>query len=577
MKIIGLMTALMKKHIPFVLLSLLMALLTILSNIGMLSASSVLISRAALHPDVLDLMVLIVAVRFFGISRGVFRYVERIISHNTTFKILSSLRKWFFKSFNESYSENRKQFKTGNIYTKLVNDVDTLKEFFLRVIYPLFTAILVLIVTAVFLALFSLKVSVTYITFYIFCGFILPIMLFYINTKLMKKESILKGEINLLLLDILNGVLEMSVYSLKDMLSNKYNSLRYELNQVQKKKAVITSFGDNLYSFSVTLLMGVTLMESAPLAASGMLKGIYYAMLPLAIMASFEALLPMPNIFYKFSESSTAGKNIFSIIKASKQDTSLTEGNVSNSSLSVKNLSVSEKDNGSFILKDISFELPAGKKLAIVGISGSGKSTLLRTLLGFMDYSEGSITLGGIPYLMLNMDTIRKHYSYVEQNPYVFNTSIRENLLIADPNANEAVVKAVLDTAQVSDFIYELPEGIETLLGQFGSKVSGGEKQRLAISRALIKNSPLLLLDEPTASLDIELEQKLVDAIHSYLKDRSCIWVTHRLISMDKMDEIIVLEKGVIKEKGTHSELLKLRGLYYKLWNTQKQYLPDQS
>lgn len=577
MKIIELMTTLMKKHIPYVLLSLLTALLTILSNIGMLSASSVLISRAALQPDVLDLMTLIVAVRFFSISRGVFRYVERTISHNTTFKILSSLRKWFFKSFNESYSENQRQFKTGNIYTKLVNDVDTLKEFFLRVIYPLFTAILTFAVTAVFLALFSIKVTITYIVFYIFCGFVLPLMLFYINTKLMEKENTLKKEINLALLDILNGILEISVYSLKDMLSNRYNCLRDELNQTQKKKVVITGLGDNLYSFSVTLLMAITLIESAPLTAAGKLNGIYYAMLPLAIMASFEALLPMPNIFYKFNESITAGKNIFSIIKTSNQNTWVTEGNASNSNISVKNLSLREKDSESFILRDISFELPAGKKLAIVGISGSGKSTLLKTLLGFMDYCEGFITLGGIPYSKLSMDTIRKQYSYVEQNPYIFNTSIRENLLIADPQANDAVVKSALDNAQISDFINELPEGIKTSLGQFGYKVSGGEKQRLAIARALVKNSPVFLLDEPTAGLDVELEKKLVDAIYSYLKNRSCIWVTHRLVCMDKMDEIIVLEKGGIEERGTHNELLHLRGLYYKLWNTQKQYLSNQS
>lgn len=570
MKVFQLMNSLIKIHIPFVLLSLLLALLTITSNVGLLSASSVLISRAALHPEVLDLMVLIVAVRFFGISRGVFRYLERIISHNTTFKILSSLRKWVFKSFNENYYENNRVFKTGIIYTRLVNNVDTLKDFFLRVLYPFITAVLTGILTAIFISYFSKTVSIVYILLYIFSGFLLPVILFRFNTKLMDKENILRKDINTILLDILNGIFEVHSYSIKDLLSKRYSELCSELSKVQTKKDIITSLGDNIYSFSVTLLMAFTLAESAPLVYDDWLKGIYFAMLPLVIMASFEALLPMANILYKYNESCAAEKSISSIIGSSVAEKAAKAGTISGRSLSIKALCVTEADSENFILKDISFELPQGKKLAVVGMSGSGKSTLLKTLLGFLKYSSGEIILGGLSYSNLDIDAVRSQFTYVEQNPYIFNTTIKENLLIADPMADDGAVSQSLNKAQILNFVKELPEGLNTLLGQFGSRVSGGEKQRLAIARALLKDSSIVLLDEPTSSLDIELEKSVVRSIHDYIQGKSCIWVTHRFVDMDKMDEIIVLDKGQIVERGTHQELVDKMGLYYKLWITQK-------
>lgn len=573
MKVFKLMNNLMKKHIPIVLLSLLMGLFTILSNIGMLSSSSVLISRAALHPDVLDLMVLIVAVRFFGIARGVFRYLERIISHNTTFKLLSSLRKWFYKSFNESYSENHKYFNTGTIYTKLVTDIDTLKEFFLRVLYPFVTASLTGLITTIFISFFSKAASAVYVLAYITTGFVIPIILFLFSAKLSEQESRLKKEINLVLLDFLKGAVEVSIYSLKKTLLLKYNSLRHELSLIQKRKNIITSLGDNLYGISVSVLIGITLYLTAPLVSDGTLSGIYYAMVPLAMMASFEALLPMPSILGKYKEASVAVRNLLAVLQEASQNNSPAAKAVNSCELSVINLSVAGESPKEPIIKNISFYLPQGKKLALVGTSGSGKSTLIKALLGFMDFSDGDIKLGNASYKDLSLEDIRKQFSYVDQEPYMFSTSIRENLMLADPKADRETLLKALDSSQISAFINSLPQGINTKLGEFGSNISGGEKQRLSLARAFLKDSPILLLDEPTASLDIELEKKLISSIHDYIGHKSCIWVTHRLVSMEKMDEIIVMDNGEIAERGTHKELILKRGHYYKLWAAQNQHI----
>lgn len=582
MKIFNLVKYLMKKHIFFILFSVFMGVLTIISNVGMLSTSSILISKAALHPDVLDLMVLIVAVRFFGISRGVFRYLERIFSHDTTFRVLSSIRKWVYKNFNENYSENNPEYKTGDIYTKVIKDVDMLKEFYIRGIHPLAIAILTAIVTAIFLSYFSKTLSIYYTLFYITCGFILPLVLFFLSRELIQKESQLRKELNIIFIDFLKGVVEASIYSLKDEFDDKITSILEKLSEIEKKKNFINTSGQNFYSLALSLLVLLSLGTIAPLTAEGRLQGVYYAMVPLAIMASFEALIPMTNGFYKFKEAYNSGKNILSIIEESdKRDwneknqkcrcSSEEIGNViSNYNLTVNNLSVYSTISKEPIIENLSFNLPYGKKIAIVGASGSGKSTILRTLLGFMKFQRGEIKVGDNSYSRLEKEQIRKLFTYVEQNPYVFNTTIRENLLIAKDRAEDTEIMEMLGKCQVDNLIKELPEELGTITGQYGFKISGGEKQRLLIGRALLKESKIVLLDEPTSNLDIKLEKKVVDFIHSSIKDKSCIWVTHRLISMDKVDEILVLNKGRVIERGTHKELLALRGRYYKLWSLQR-------
>ncbi|MBC2580414.1 thiol reductant ABC exporter subunit CydC [Clostridium sp. DJ247] len=584
----------MKRHVYFIIFSIIMGVATVVSNIGMLSTSALLISRAALHSEVLDLMVLIVVVRFFGISRGVFRYFERIISHNTTFRILSSIRKWFYKRFNDNYYENNKQFKTGDIYTKIVSDVDSLKEFYLRGIYPVIIAVLTGIITFIFLSYFSKYIADTYILIYILCGFVLPAVLFSFNSKYIKKENSLREKLNLTLLDNINGILEVHVYSLKHQLESEFNFLTKEYSKIQKSKNCITSIGDNLYELFISLAVASSLIIGALAINSGNLLSIYYAVIPLAIIASFEALIPMSNIVHKFYEAYTTGKSIFSIIdkksmkgnfynhKVGEHDKSLiiskntigfNEKKFNSYNLLVKNLSVWDNNSKSHIIKDISFQLAYGKKLAIVGASGSGKTTILKTLLGFMNFQNGYIKIDNISYSDVHIDEIRKVFTYVDQDPYIFNTTIKENLLMANPKTKISYIMDLLKKFQLTSFVKDIPEGLDSLLGQYGFNISGGEKQRLALIRAILKESRIVLFDEPTASLDIKLEKEVVSFIHDMIKHKSCIWVTHRLINMDRMDEILVLDKGEIAESGTHEELVKKRGIYYKLWSAQQQYI----
>lgn len=366
MRILKVMNSLMKKQIFFVICSLIMGTLTIISNVGLLSTSAVLISRAALHPDVLDLMVLIVAVRFFGISRGVFRYFERILSHDATFRILSSIRRLFYKSFNENYAE-KSRYKTGDIYTKIVADVDKLKDFYLRGIYPLIIAILTGVATGIFISYFSKKLAYGYGAGYILTGFLLPIIIFKLNNNFLEKENSYKKSVNLMLIDSLKGIIEINIYPLKNEFRDKFEYITTELSKIQKKKNLVNLFGSNLHSMMATFLMAVALIITAPLVIDGELEGIYYAMLPLTIIASFEALIPMTMVMYKFRETYESGENIFSIIDNKNTEKSKLKKEVTNFDISVKNLSVYDEETKTYIIKNLSFKLPFKKKIGIVG------------------------------------------------------------------------------------------------------------------------------------------------------------------------------------------------------------------
>lgn len=222
------------------------------------------------------------------------------------------------------------------------------------------------------------------------------------------------------------------------------------------------------------------------------------------------------------------------------------------------------------VLEDVSFTLEPGKRVAVVGPSGAGKSTLANLILRFWDPSSGRIQLGGHDIREYSQDDLRDLIGVVAQDTHVFNDTLRGNLLLANPEATDADLHRVITQAQLSDLVERLPEGLDSTVGEQGLKISGGERQRLSVARALLKDAPLLILDEPTANLDPATEHDLLDATYGLMRDRAALVITHRLVRMEDMEEILVLDAGRIVERGTHEELVGALGLYRQMVEVQR-------
>jgi ABC-type multidrug transport system fused ATPase/permease subunit len=316
------------------------------------------------------------------------------------------------------------------------------------------------------------------------------------------------------------------------------------------------------------------LLIAIPLVSRGQLDGVYLALLVLAVLASFEAVLPLPEAFQHLESSIAAARRLFELVDAqpSVPVPPTPSPQPKDYSLVVGNLQFCYAEGELPALDGLSFNLPQGRHLAIVGPSGAGKSSLIHLLLRFWEYQVGQIQLGGHDLRHYRPEDVRRMMSVVSQHTHLFNGTIRENLLIARPTASEFDIIRAARQAHLHDFIQTLPQGYDTWIGEQGLCLSGGERQRLAIARALLKDAPILLLDEPTTNLDAVTEREVLQAIHTLMAGRTTLMITHRLLGLERMDEILVLQAGRIVERGQPYELLHAEGLYWQMWQLQHNY-----
>jgi ATP-binding cassette subfamily C protein CydC len=315
------------------------------------------------------------------------------------------------------------------------------------------------------------------------------------------------------------------------------------------------------------------LLVAIPSIKAGRIDGVYLALLVLAAIASFEAVLPLPSTFQYLENQLAAAQRLYEIVDArpSVMDPGETSPEPIDFSLTVHDLRFRyEMDEGP-ALDGINFQLDQGSQLAVVGTSGAGKSTLVNLLLRFWDYDSGQISLGGHELRAYRGEDLRRVIGVVSQGTHLFNDTIRENLLLANPGADEHDLIQAASQAQIHEFIRSLPHGYDTWIGEAGVRLSGGERQRIAIARALLKDAPMLILDEPTANLDALTEREVIKTLYGLMEGRTTLIITHRLVGLDNLGQILVMREGRIIERGRHDDLIQAGGFYHRMWQLQTQ------
>jgi len=556
-------------------LAALLGFATIGSSIGLMATAAFIIAKAALRPSIADLQVAIVGVRFFGIARGLFRYLERYVSHQVTFRLLARLRVWFYQALEPLAPARLMQYRSGDLLSRVVADVETLEHFYVRVIAPPVVALLVGCLLWFLMRSYDLWLAVTALLFMGLAGVGLPLLTQKLSRGLGRQMVQARSDLNVALVDGIQGMADLLAFGQERRHQERVIRLNQELVSVQARMARISGLHESLTGLLTNLATLVVLVLAIPLIVEAKVDGVYLGLLTLAVMASFEAVSPLPLAFQYLENSLEAGQRLFEVVDAQPvvYDPSSPSPAPKGYGLLAEAVSFRYEPGEPLALDGISFALSQGGRLAVVGPSGAGKSTLVNLLLRFWDYETGRILLGGHNLRRYHQEDLRRMMGVVSQYTHLFNATIRENLLLARPDASQADLVRAAQAAQIHEFIQSLPQSYDTWIGEQGLRLSGGERQRLAIARALLRDAPILILDEATANLDALTERAVMQAIQTLMAGRTTLIITHRLVGLETADEIVVLQAGQIVERGRHHDLLQMAGLYQHMWELQNQVL----
>ncbi len=558
-------------------LSIVLASLTTLAQISLFAVAGYLISASALHPmSVLLLFVPIIGVRFFGISRSVLRYAERLMTHDVTFRILARQRVWLYDRIEPRTTRLAFTMGHGRLVNAVTHDVDLLQYIIIRVITPIASSLVTVIAVFFFLAHFSQTIAWTTITLQVIAGVFIPVMTHYLGKKPTKRMLDTRERFYAQWEDALVGMKEIQAYGQESAILQKLSQEEDNLIQEHNKIAQIDSLAVAAVPWFSQVAMLLVTVLAASLVVQGHLKGVYLAVIAFVSLSSFEALTGLPQAFLQLGAIKTALTHL-QTIASTKKDLSdhleTTPSSISRHTLAVRNVTVTYDTTLAPAVRHVSFDLPMGKKLAIVGETGSGKSTLLSCLVRLIDYTEGSITLDGQFLTQLAVDDVRKQFSVLTQDSHLFHTTVEDNIRLGNPAAPLSEVIDAARKARIAQCIEQLDLGYDSLTGEFGAQLSFGEQRRLALARTLLKDAPILVLDEPTRGFDALLEQQFYETLPSITQGRSLLLITHRLLFMQDMDEILVMQHGEIVERGTHAILLKENGLYARMVRLEQEQL----
>lgn len=544
---------------------------TVASNIGLLGMAAYLIAAAAIVPFLVLLTLPIYIVRLMGVSRPVSRYSERLVAHNVTFRLLAQLRAFVFSRLEPLAPARLLAFRSGDVLTRLVADIEELQHVYLRVVSPFIVAVVIAILTFGLFFIFSPMLAWIALAFLVATGIGVPLLAGALARGLGKRQLALRAELNAQIVDGIQGVQDLLACGRAGDHQQKVAGLNRALGRVQGRMALIAGLQQSMNDLLMNLALWTILILAIPLVTAKAIDGVYLAFLALVILASFEAVQPLGQAFQFLGHSLAAAERLFGVIDATPQvlEAAAPLPAPRGHALEFDDVYFAYQPDEGEVLQKIAFAVRPGSRAAIVGPSGSGKSTLVRLALRFWDPTRGAIRLDGQDIRRYALGDVRGVIGTVSQDTHLFNGTIRDNLLLARPEATDSEMKQALEQALLSEFINQLPYGLETWVGEQGLRLSGGERQRLAIARALLKNAPFLILDEATANLDSLTEGALLDALDVLMRGRTTLMITHRLVAMERMDEILVLDSGRICERGTHRQLLAADSLYRRMFDAQ--------
>ncbi|MFM9639368.1 thiol reductant ABC exporter subunit CydD [Streptomyces turgidiscabies] len=544
-------------------LALLLGSLALGSAVGLMATSGWLISRASQQPPVLYLMVAVTGTRAFGIGRAVFWYAERLVSHDAVLRMLADTRVAVYRRLERLAPAGLRSTRRGDLLSRLVADVDALQDYWLRWLLPAGAALVVSAASVGFTAWLLPEAGAVLAAGLLAAGVGVPLVTSAVARRAERRLAPARGALATHVADLLTGTAESTVAGALNARTEQVRRADSVLTGIASRAATATALGDGLTALLSGLTVAATALVGAQAVADGRLDGVVTAVVVLTPLAAFEAVLGLPLAVRYRQRVRRSAERVYEVLDAPEPVREPEEplpAPLSPFPVVVTALAARHAGQDRDALARLDLTLDEGRRVAVVGPSGSGKTTLAQVLLRFLDADAGSYTLGGVDAYALDGDDVRRLIGLCAQDAHLFDSSVRENLLLAKKDATEDDLRSALTRARLLDWAESLPDGLDTLVGEHGARLSGGQRQRLALARALLADFPVLVLDEPAEHLDLPTADALTADLLAATEGRTTLLITHRLAGLDAVDEVIVLDAGQVVQRGTFADLVAVEG-----------------
>ncbi|MFF7330560.1 thiol reductant ABC exporter subunit CydD [Streptomyces sp. NPDC008150] len=544
-------------------LALLLGALALGSSVGLMATSGWLISRASQHPPVLYLMVAVTATRTFGLGRAVFRYAERLVSHDAVLRMLADTRVAVFRRLERLAPAGLRGIRRGDLLSRLVADVDALQDYWLRWLLPAGTAAVVSAASVAFTAWLLPEAGAALAVGLLAAGAGVPLLTASVARRAERRLSPARGVLATRVTDLLTGTAELTVAGALPAHTARAGRADGVLTRIASRAATATALGDGLTALISGLTVAATALVGAQAVAAGRLGGVAMAVVVLTPLAAFEAVLGLPLAVQYRQRVRRSAERVYEVLDAPapvREPERPRKAPATPFPLVVKDLAARHPGRQHDALAGLDVTLTQGRRIAVVGASGAGKTTLAQVLLRFLDADAGTYTLAGVDAYALDSDDVRRLVGLCAQDAHLFDSSVRENLLLARRGATDTELRDALARVRLLDWVDGLPAGLDTLVGEHGARLSGGQRQRLALARALLADFPVLVLDEPAEHLDLPTADALTADLLAATEGRTTVLITHRLAGLADVDEVIVLDGGRAVQRGPYAELLAVDG-----------------
>ncbi len=530
-----------------------LASVTLLANFGLLALSGWFLAATAAAglagyaaQNVFNFFTPSAMVRFFATLRVASRYAERLVTHEATFRLLADLRVWFYTRLEPLAPAVLQTQRTADLLNRIVTDIDTLNLFYLRVFVPVLTAITAGLVMAAFFAFFSWPAALALILGLCLNGMLAPVLTSRQGAKPGAEINRLTASLRTEYVEALQGMGELLVFGAAPAMQARAAALNDELAAAQGAMGRVSGLGFALSGLAANATLLAVLVAGARRFEAGGISAAQVPMLVLGAMAAFEATAPLPAALQYLGQIKAAARRIFALADqpppvpapATPAPAPLGYG------LDLQNITLRYAPDAPAVLDGFNLIVGEGQHIGIVGASGAGKTTLINLLLRFHEFQDGTARFGGQDLRAYGSADMAKHITIISQRSHLFHTTIRDNLLLANGRADEAALWHALEVAQLAGFVRGLPRGLDSLVGEGGAKLSGGQARRVALARAMLKPAPWLILDEPTEGLDVETERAFLADLKPALSGRTVLYITHRPAGLKLMDEVYALQGG---------------------------------